>query len=95
MPIFRELNEVTIPKEWTCQQVSTVERGLRVLLTRMVWAWIGCHALISGAICEALKIFGQKIKAIFLDRHLSGQISFFLIICMCNNCLRVISAEGR
>lgn len=53
------------------------------------------HTLISGAICEALKISGQKIKVVFLSRHLCGQISLFLIICICNNCLRVIPAEER
>lgn len=53
------------------------------------------HILISSAICEALTIFLQKIKAIFKPRLLSSQISFFLIICMCNNCLWVIPAEER
>lgn len=52
------------------------------------------HTWISGAMCEALTIFGQQIKAIFLFRCLSGQMPFFLIICMCN-CLRVIPAEER
>lgn len=53
------------------------------------------HILISGAICETLTIFLQKIKAIFLPGLLSGQIFFLLIICMCNNCLWVIPAEER
>ena len=53
------------------------------------------HTFISGAICEVPKILDQKIEASFLARHLSGWISFFLIISMCNYCRRVMPAEER